>query len=97
MHEQDFHILEGQHITLPELGRELENITGRHIVDSTGTIKRVVAHLPNFDSDTDTFVATYQLDNHDFVDATFIAAKADRDQLKEIPVYIKLISYMSRA
>ncbi len=24
MHEQDFRILEGQHITLPELGRELE-------------------------------------------------------------------------
>lgn len=27
MHEQDFNILEGQNITLPELGRELENIT----------------------------------------------------------------------
>lgn len=27
MHEQDFRILEGQDITLPELGRELENIT----------------------------------------------------------------------
>lgn len=46
MHEQDFHILEGREITLPELGREIENITGRTIVDSTGEIKRVVAHLP---------------------------------------------------
>lgn len=27
MHEQDFRILEGQDITLPELGKELENIT----------------------------------------------------------------------
>ena len=36
MHEQDFHILEGREITLPELGREIENITGRTIVDSTG-------------------------------------------------------------
>ena len=44
MHEQDFHILEGREITLPELGREIENITGRTIVDSTGEIKRVVAH-----------------------------------------------------
>ena len=24
MHEQDFHILEGREITLPELGREIE-------------------------------------------------------------------------
>ena len=52
MHEQDFRILEGQDITLPELGRELENITGRTIADSTGEIKRVIAHLPNFESDT---------------------------------------------
>lgn len=48
MHEQDFRILEGQDITLPELGRELENITGHTIADSTGEIKRVIAHLPNF-------------------------------------------------
>ncbi|HDM2500192.1 TPA: hypothetical protein PZL12_002028, partial [Staphylococcus aureus] len=52
MHEQDFRILEGQDITLPELGRELENITGHTIADSTGEIKRVIAHLPNFESDT---------------------------------------------
>ena len=26
MHEQDFSILEGKALTLPELGRELENI-----------------------------------------------------------------------
>lgn len=39
MHEQDFRILEGQDITLPELGRELENITGHTIADSTGEIK----------------------------------------------------------
>lgn len=45
MHEQDFNILEGQNITLPELGRELENITGRTIIDSTSEIKRVIAHL----------------------------------------------------
>ncbi|MCE3399115.1 hypothetical protein LCC45_17340, partial [Staphylococcus aureus] len=32
MHEQDFNILEEQNITLPELGRELENITGRTII-----------------------------------------------------------------
>ena len=43
MHEQDFNILEGKNLTLPELGRELENITGRTIVDSTSEIKRVIA------------------------------------------------------
>lgn len=98
MHEQDFNILEGQNITLPELGRELENITGRTIVDSTSEIKRVIAHLPNFESDTDTFVATYRLNHqNDFIDATFTAPKEQRDRLKEIPVHVKLISYISKA
>ena len=53
------------------------------IVDSTGEIKRVVAHLPNFESDTDTFVATFKLNHrNDFVDATFVAPKDQRDRLK---------------
>ncbi|ADC88235.1 hypothetical protein H6Y62_10800 [Staphylococcus lugdunensis] len=98
MHEQDFRILEGQDITLPELGRELETLTGRTIVDSTGEINRVVAHLPNFDSDFDTFVATYKLNHqNDFIDAIFTAPKAQRNRLKEIPVHIELISYISKA
>ena len=98
MHEQDFHILEGREITLPELGREIENITGRTIVDSTGEIKRVVAHLPNFESDTDTFVATYKLNHkNDFIDATFTAPKSERGRLKEVAVNVELISYISKA
>lgn len=83
------------HIT--RIRREIENITGRTIVDSTGEIKRVVAHLPNFESDTDTFVATFKLNHrNDFVDATFVAPKDQRDRLKEIPVHIELVSYISR-
>ena len=98
MHEQDFNILEGQDMTLPELGRELENITGRTIVDSTGEIKRVVAQLPNFESDTDTFVATYHLNHqHDFIDATFTAPKSQREHLKEIPVHVELITYVTKS
>ena len=42
MHEHDFQILEGRDITLPELGKEIENITGRTVTHSTGDIKRVV-------------------------------------------------------
>lgn len=98
MHEQDFNILEEQNITLPELGRELENITGRTIIDSTSEIKRVIAHLPNFESETDTFVATYRLNHqNDFIDATFTAPKNQRDHLKEIPVNIELISYITKS
>ncbi|GJF48527.1 hypothetical protein [Staphylococcus argenteus] len=98
MHEQDFKILEGQNITLPELGRELENITGRTIVDSTGEIKRVIAQLPNFESETDTFVATYRINHQqDFIDATFTALKSDRSRLKEVPVHVELISYISKS
>ncbi|MCG9854913.1 hypothetical protein LH373_08020 [Staphylococcus argenteus] len=98
MHEQDFKILEGQNITLPELGRELENITGRTIVDSTGEIKRVIAQLPNFESETDTFVATHRINHQqDFIDATFTALKSDRSRLKEVPVHVELISYISKS
>lgn len=97
MHEQDFNILEGKKMTLVELGRELENLTGRTIKDTTGDIKRVIAHMPNFESDTDTFVATYHLNHqNDFIDATFVAPKNQSDHLKEIPVHIKLISYISK-
>ncbi len=82
---------------MPELGRELENITGHTIADSTGEIKRVIAHLPNFESDTDTFVATYRLNHQqDFIDATFTALKSRyRACLKEVPVHVELISYIS--
>ena len=98
MHEQDFNLLEGRSITLPELGRELENITGRQLIDSTGEIKRVIAHLPNFESDTDTFVATYKLNHkNDFIDATFTAPKSERNRLKEVAVNLELISYITRA
>lgn len=98
MHEQDFNILEGKKMTLVELGRELENLTGRTIKDTTSDIKRVIAHLPNFESDTDTFVATYHLNHqNDFIDATFTAPKNQRDHLKEIPVNIELISYITKS
>ncbi|MCG3413121.1 hypothetical protein K0018_08610 [Staphylococcus massiliensis] len=98
MYEKDFHLLEGETISLPELGKKIESITGYQVKESTGEIKRVVAHLPNFDSETDTFVATYRLNhNRDLVDATFTANKSDRNRLKEIPVQIELISYVSRA
>ena len=81
MHEQDFNILEGKKMTLVELGRELENLTGRTIKDTTSDIKRVIAHLPNFESDT--FVATYHLNHqNDFIDATFVAPKNQSDRLK---------------
>lgn len=44
-----------------------------------------------------TFVATFKLNHrNDFVDATFVAPKDQRDRLKEIPVHIELVSYISR-
>ncbi|BCU51629.1 uncharacterized protein (DUF2252 family) [Staphylococcus auricularis] len=98
MHEQEFRLLEGRDMTLPELGKEIENITGRRVADTTGEIKRVIAHLPNFESDTDTFVVTYRLDHQqDYIDATFTALKTEREQLKQVPVHIELMSYISKA
>ena len=97
MHEHDFQILEGRDLTLPELGKEIENITGRTVTHSTGDIKRVIAHLPNFESESDTFVATFKLNHrNDYIDATFVAPKNQRNKLKEIPVHIELISYISK-
>ena len=53
--------------------------------------------MPNFESESDTFVATFKLNHrNDYIDATFVAPKNQRDKLKEIPVHIELISYISK-
>ena len=97
MHEQEFYILEGQKMTLPELGREIENITGFTIKDSTGEVRRDIGLMPNFESELDTYVATYRLNNqHDLVDAVFTIEKSQATRIKEVPVDIKLMSYISK-
>ncbi|ARJ51221.1 hypothetical protein [Staphylococcus lutrae] len=99
MYEKEFRLLEGRDMTLIELGRELENITGYPMIDSTGELKRVIALKPNFKHDWETYTATYRLNHkNDFVDAVFTTQKGYRpERLKEVPVTIQLISYISKA
>lgn len=99
MYEKEFELLEGRDMSLIELGRELENITGYSIIDATGELKRVIALKPNFDHDWETYVATYRLNHkNDFVDATFTTNKGQNpNRIKEVPVKIQLISYISKA
>ncbi|EUZ00351.1 hypothetical protein O527_02771, partial [Staphylococcus aureus M0440] len=41
---------------------------------------------------------TYRLNHQqDFIDATFTALKSDRARLKEVPVHVELISYISKS
>lgn len=99
MYEKEFNLIEGREMSLVELGREIENITGYTIVDATGEIQRNIALKPNFKHDWETYTATYRLNHkNDFVDAIFTTIKGqDVTQLKNKAVKIQLISYISRA
>ncbi len=99
MHEKSFEKLEGREMNLVELGREFENITGYTMIDSTSEVNRSIALKPNFEHDWETYVATYRL-NHkrDLIDVVFTTKKGQNlDRIKEIPVKVQLISYISRA
>lgn len=99
MYEKEFSLIEGRKMSLVELGREIENITGYSIIDSTGEIQRNIALKPNFKHDWETYTATYRLNHkHDFVDAIFTTTKGQNlERLKDKAVKIQLISYISRA
>ncbi|UEX89809.1 hypothetical protein [Staphylococcus ratti] len=99
MYEKEFNLIEGRDMSLVELGREIENITGYSIVDSTGELNRYIALKPNFNHDWETYTATYRLNHkNDFVDAIFTTKKGqDISRLKDKSVKIQLISYISRA
>ncbi|QDW99388.1 hypothetical protein [Staphylococcus agnetis] len=99
MYEKEFNLIEGREMSLVELGREIENITGYTLVDSTGDINRYIALKPNFKHDWETYTATYRLNHkNDFVDAIFTTTKGqDMARIKEKAVKIQLISYISRA
>lgn len=98
MYEPQFHELEHKKMTLKQVSEAIEKITGYALEQPTGQVKRLVALKPNFESDYDTFQATYKL-NHlgDFVDVIFTAPKADKDRLQDISVEIDHISYITRS
>ncbi|MGV3042909.1 hypothetical protein [Staphylococcus rostri] len=99
MYEKEFALLEGREMSLVTLGRELENITGYELYDSTGELDRVIALKPNFSHDWETYRATYRLKHrNDYIDAVFTIVKDyNKERLKEVPVKIQLISYISKA
>ena len=98
MYEQQFFELEGNKMTLREVGKAIEKITGYQHDAPAAQVRRRVAQKPNFESDTDTFEATYKLSHlGDFVDVVFTAPKSERDRLQEVPVTVQLISYNTRS
>ncbi|MBI5973999.1 hypothetical protein [Staphylococcus canis] len=99
MHEKSFEKLEGREMSLNELGRELEKVTGYSVKHSTADVKRSIALKPNFKHDWETYVATYHLDHrNDSVDAVFTTKKGQNlERIKEKPVTIQLVSYISKA
>ena len=71
MHEENFVLIEGQKLTLLELGQELETITGRTLQSTTGEIRSWPSEAVIFDRKSNVNQVTYRFnDNNDIVDAT---------------------------
>lgn len=98
MHEEKFVLMEGETMTLVEIAKELEHITGYTTRDTFGDIDRVVAQKPNFEQDFETYVINYQFnESEDEVDVTVTTPKDGRQNLKNDKVKIRLISYKTRS
>ncbi|WP_145521209.1 hypothetical protein, partial [Staphylococcus warneri] len=95
--QQHFTILQPKPLTLPQLPTQLQNITPTHLIHSTPQIKPLIPHLPNFQSHTHTFLPTYPLNhqNH-FIHPTFTPPKNQPHHLKQIPLNIQLITYITK-
>ncbi|TDM12230.1 hypothetical protein [Macrococcus lamae] len=97
MNEEKFVLIENQSMTLNELARELESITGYTVKDSFGDVNRIVAQKPNFDDDFESFLVTYEFhESDDIVDATITTPRDENVNLKTEAVKLRLLSYKSR-
>ncbi|WP_301420294.1 hypothetical protein [Mammaliicoccus lentus] len=96
MHEENFVLIEGQKLTLLELGRELETITGRTLQSTTGEIRSWPSEAVIFDRKSNVNQVTYRFnDNNDIVDATIEVPRGFKNYDTE-PVMIKLLTYFRK-
>lgn len=96
MHEENFVLIEGQKLTLLELGQELETITGRTLQSTTGEIRSWPSEAVIFDRKSNVNQVTYRFnDNNDIVDATIEVPRGFKNYDTE-PVMIKLLTYFRK-
>lgn len=97
MHEENFVLIEGQKLTLLELGQELETITGRTLQSTTGEIRSWPSEAVIFNRKSNINQVTYRFnDNNDIVDATIEVPRGFKNYETE-PVMIKLITYFRKS
>jgi hypothetical protein len=97
VHEENFVLIEGQKLTLLELGQELETITGRTLQSTTGEIRSWPSEAVIFDRKSNVNQVTYRFnDNNDIVDATIEVPRGFKNYDTE-PVMIKLLTYFRKS
>lgn len=97
MHEENFVLIEGQKLTLLELGQELETITGRTLQSTTGEIRSWPSEAVIFDRKSNVNQVIYRFnDNNDIVDATIEVPRGFKNYDTE-PVMIKLLTYFRKS
>lgn len=97
MHEENFVLIEGQKLTLLELGQELETITGRTLQSTTGEIRSWPSEAVIFNRKSNINQVTYRFnDNNDIIDATIEVPRGFKNYETE-PVMIKLITYFRKS
>nr|WP_275583964.1 MULTISPECIES: hypothetical protein [unclassified Mammaliicoccus] len=90
-------MIEGQKLTLLELGQELETITGRTLQSTTGEIRSWPCEAVIFDRKSNVNQVTYRFnDNNDIVDATIEVPRGFKNYDTE-PVMIKLLTYFRKS
>lgn len=97
MHEKEFVLIEGKKITLLELGKEIENITGRTLKVTTGEVRSWPSEAVVFDRKSNVNQITYRFnDVNDIIDATIEVPRGFKDYDTD-PVTVKLLTYIRRA
>lgn len=97
MHEKEFVLIEGKKITLLELGKEIENITGRTLKSTTGEVRSWPSEAVVFDRKSNVNQVTYRFnDVNDLIDATIEVPRGFKDYDTD-PVTVKLLTYIRRA
>nr|WP_263314072.1 hypothetical protein [Mammaliicoccus sp. Marseille-Q6498] len=97
MHEKDFVLIEGKKLTLIELGREIENITGRTLQSTVGEVRSWPSEAVIFDRKSNINQVTFRFnDVNDIIDATIEVPRGFKNYDTE-PVTVKLLSYIRKA
>lgn len=97
MHEKDFVLIEGKQITLLELGKEIETITGKTLQSTTGELKSWPSEAVKFDRASNINQVTYRFNEvSDLIDATIEVPRGFKNYQTE-PVKVNLLTYIRKS